>query len=730
MKLRRLPAACALAALFLAPVSGAERKRALEIEDLTAEPPLAGRPITGLAWQDGGARFAYVRKGGDDGGVSELWVEETASGRKRMVASTTGLVLPDEPGDEKRTAGRPPTATLDGHQFSPDGRSVLVSGGGDLFLVDVGTGRLERLTRAPGREEFPTFSPDGRQIAFVRGNDLHAIDLTGRRETRLTRSGSETVHNGKLDWVYEEELAGRDGRGYEWSPDGRSIAYLRLDDGPVAPYPLTDFLSVPAAVTWQRYPKAGSPNPIASFHVVGVDGAARGAVPPETAAYFLPGFSWTPDSRAVSYRVLNRDQNRQEVRLFAPAEGTSRVLFVEQDPFWLNVVDPPRFLADGRYLWKSERSGFPHLYVGRAAGGDLRPVTRGNWSVDKVAGVDERRGVVYFTATEEDVRRRAIYRVALDGSGFAKLPGAPGTHVPLLSPDGRHLLDSFSGVAKPPVVSVLDASGRAVRAVESSTRRLDDYELASTEEVAVRGDDGAVLHARLVKPAGFDPAKKYPVIVYVYGGPHSQTVRDSWGATSLFDHLLASRGFLVWSVDNRGTSWRGHAWESAVFRDLGRRELEDQLAGVRHLKTLPFVDPGRIGIWGWSYGGYMTLFAMTNAPDVWKCGVAGAPVTHWKFYDTIYTERYMRTPAENPDGYERSAPLAKAKDLAAPLLLLHGGADDNVHLQNTMAFVDELTKAGKSYELQVQPRQKHGFRGAESVNSRNRAILRFFEENL
>ena len=724
MNLRRLPAVFALAGLLLAPDAGGGPRRKLAIEDLTAEPPLAGRPVTALTWLDGGARLAWVRKGDDDASASELWVAEAASGRKRLVLSTARLALPEERGKP----ARPPM--LDGHRWSPDGRAVLVTGGEDLWLVDAASGRLDRLTRGSEKEEFPTFSPDGKRVAFVRGNDLHAIELAGRAETRLTRGGSETVHNGKLDWVYEEELASREGRGYEWSPDGRSIAYLRLDDGPIAPYPLTDFLAVPAAVTWQRYPKAGSRNPIASFHVVGVDGTARGAVPPEGDDYVVPGFSWTPDSRAVSYRVLNRSQNRQEVRLFSPADGASRKLLVEEDPFWLNVVEPPRFLADGRYLWKSERSGFPHLYLGSVSGGDPRPLTRGEWSVDKVAGVDETRGVVYFTATEEHVRRRSIYRVGLDGSGFAKIPGPPGTHVPLLSPDGRHLLDTFSTVGAPPVVALLDASGRPVRVVDAPRDRLADYELGSTEAVIVTADDGAKLEARLVKPADFDPARKYPVIVYVYGGPHSQTVRDSWGSTSLLDHLLASRGYLVWSVDNRGTSWRGHDWESAVFRDLGRRELADQLAGVRHLRTLPFVDPGRIGIWGWSYGGYMTLYAMTNAPDVWKCGVAGAPVTHWKFYDTIYTERYMRTPAENPEGYERSAPLSKAKDLTAPLLLIHGAADDNVHLQNTIAFVEELTRAGKPYELQIQPRQKHGFHGAASVNSRNRAIVRFFEENL
>jgi dipeptidyl-peptidase-4 len=234
----------------------------------------------------------------------------------------------------------------------------------------------------------------------------------------------------------------------------------------------------------------------------------------------------------------------------------------------------------------------------------------------------------------------------------------------------------------------------------------------------------------LTKPSDFDPAKKYPVIVSVYGGPHAQVVRDNWGATSLLDHFLAQKGYLVWSLDNRGSWGRGHAWETPIFKSTGKRELSDQLSGVRYLKSLPYVDGTRIGIWGWSYGGYMTLFAMTNAPDVWKCGVAGAPVTHWKFYDTIYTERYMRTPQENAAGYEESAPLTKAKDLAAPLLLIHGTMDDNVHLQNTIAFVDALTKAGKPYELQVQPGQKHGFRGAKALDFRNRAIVKFFEENL
>ncbi|HEX9286013.1 MAG TPA: S9 family peptidase [Thermoanaerobaculia bacterium] len=730
-------AGLAAAALLFSSARGDGQKRKLSIEDTTAEPPLSGRPASGVTWLDGGARFSYVvQKGTRDAEVAELWVETTATGKRTMVVSTSALTLPEEPASEKRPPrdeegqGKKQTALLEGYRWSPDGRAVLLSGGDDLWLYDVGTNRIERLTRDRNKEEFPSFSPDGRRIAFVRKNDLYAIELAGRRETRLTGDGGEHVYNGRLDWVYEEELASRDGRGYEWSPDGRSIAYLRLDDAPIAPYPLVNFLVVPAAVEWQSYPKAGQKNPLPSFHVVGIDGVERGAVRTEGDGYVVPAFSWTTDSRSVCYRVLNRAQNHEEVRLFTPEGGTSRTLFVEQDSHWVNVVDPPRFLRDGRYVWKSERTGYEHLYAGHVSGGEPTPITHGDWLVDKIAGVDEGRGLVYFTATEENVRRRPIYRVALDGSGFSKVTSSRGQHSPELSPDGRFLLDSFSSVTEPPVLSLMDSAGREIRTVHRPENRLGEYELAATEEASLRADDGALLEGRLVKPADFDPSRKYPVVVFVYGGPHSQVVRDAWGATTLLDHLLASRGFLVWSLDNRGAFGRGHGWETPVFRDMGRRELADQLAGVHYLKALPYVDGTRIGIWGWSYGGYLTLFALTNAPDVWKCGVAGAPVTHWKFYDTIYTERYMRTPAENPDGYERSAPLSKAKELQASLLLIHGASDDNVHLQNTLAFVDALARAGKPYELQIQPREKHGFRGVDSLTFRNRAIVRFFEEHL
>ena len=724
----------AAAALALLALPAAAQKRRLTIPDLTAEPPLAGKTVAGISWLPDGRTFAYLlRRGEGVAAFTELWLEEAATGRKTLVVTSGEASVPPAEGVEVAPGARkdspPRRLALDDHGWAPDGRSFVVPADGELWVYRLAGGRLERITDAPGAEEHPAFSPDGRFVSFVRGNDLYLLDVASRGEKRLTRDGSATVFNGKLDWVYEEELAGRNGRAYQWSPDGTRIAYLRLDDAAVGRYPITDYLRLPAVVEWQLYPKAGAPNPVPTLRVVSREGRELGAEALAADGYIVPGFSWTPDSRAVSYRTLNREQNREEVRLFSPGAG-SRVLLTENDPYWVNALDAPRFLPDGRFLWRSERSGWAHLYVGTTAGGPLRQITRGEWMVDRVVGVDAGTGLVYFTATEEGVRRRPIYRVGLDGKGFTKLTPGGGTHTAELSPDGRALLVTRSSVAEPPVVSLVGSDGRPLRVVSRPENRLAEFALASTEEVTIPADDGTRLEGRLVKPPDFDPGKRYPVLVYVYGGPHSQVVRDAWGATSLLDHYLAGRGYLVWSVDNRGSWGRGHAWESAVYRAMGRRELSDQLAGVRYLRSLPYVDAARIGIWGWSYGGYMTLYAMTNAPDVWKCGVAGAPVTHWKYYDTIYTERYMRTPQTNPAGYEDSAPLTRAKDLRAPLLLIHGTADDNVHLQNTLAFVDALTKAGTAHELQLIPGQKHGMRGPTATNFRNAAIARFFEENL
>ncbi|HLI34189.1 MAG TPA: S9 family peptidase, partial [Terriglobia bacterium] len=344
--------------------------------------------------------------------------------------------------------------------------------------------------------------------------------------------------------------------------------------------------------------------------------------------------------------------------------------------------------------------------------------------------IDEKGGWAYFESTRQDPRERQIYRVRLDGTEMQQVTRQPGTHDLHLSPDGRFLVDDFSSITDPPETRLLKSDGTYISTLDKPVNYLSEYALGQTEFVSIKAVDGTTLYARLLRPPNFDPYKKYPVIVYVYGGPHFQIVRNEWGTTSLLDQLLAEHGFLIWSLDNRGSWGRGHAFETVVFKRLGERELQDQLTGVKYLKSLPYIDGSRIGIWGWSYGGYMTLYSLTHAPQVFKCGIAGAPVTDWRFYDSIYTERYMRTPEENPEGYRKSSPVRSASNLRAKLLLIHGVADDNVHLQNTLNFIQALIKARIPYQLYLQPAQKHGFQGETSIGYRNMRIFDFFEKNL
>jgi dipeptidyl-peptidase-4 len=711
----------------------------LTLERLSAEPPLAGQLPTRLAWHPDGRRLTFVRRNGES---STLQALDVSSGERSVLLDTAKMLLPGE---------KPRPLPLAAASWLPDGHTLLVPAAGDIYTVDVRSESLRALVQTKETEEFAEASPDGRRVAFVRGSDLYVVEVASGHETRLTTSGSETLLNGRLDWVYEEELASRSGQAFEWSPDSRAIAYLQLDQARVPTFPIVDFLPVRNEVRWQRYPTPGTANAIVRVGVVGLD--EKGAAGPERLVgfepddvYVLPQIGWTPDSRRLAFQQMNRAQNELELRLLpvpaSPREplGSPRTILRERSKTWLNTFGAPRFLKDGRrFLWLSERDGFAHVYLCDVAG-PCRAVTQGPWTVDAQVSfngtgpgfvLDERSGFLYFTATEKDARERHLYRTRLDGTGRSRLTREDGTHRALVAPDGRFYADTWSDWTTPPRLWVASQDGTKRWTIEENAHPPAlDFERASVDWVDLKAKDGTTLHACLVKPAGFDPAKRYPVIVSVYGGPHAQVVRDAWGQVSPFDQLAASRGFLVWSLDNRGSTARGVAFESAVYHDLGRVELEDQLSGVEHLASLPYVDKDRLGITGWSYGGYMTLYAVTHAPRVFRAAVAGAPVSDWKHYDSIYTERYMGTPAANPQGYESSSPLAKAAQLEADLLLIHGTADDNVHLANTMAFVAALVKAGKPYSLQVHPGQLHGFRAREDRLARDRAVLAHFERTL
>jgi len=722
-----------LALLFLAgaAVDAQEAKKPLTIELVTHPQGLTTMGLSRLEWRPGGKEISYLkRQGSGRGAAVTLYLYDVAGGKEQV------LVAPPKDGMEGE---RPNLAS---YEWSPGGDALLLHGEKEIWLYNLATGQMKSLIKDAVPVEDATFSPTGERVAFVEQNNLFALDLkTGVRE-KLTDDGDENVMNGKLDWVYEEELANRaTGRAYEWSPDGKKIAYLRLDDAPVPRYPLTHYLSNHVELSEERFPQSGDPNPIPSLHVVSVEGSEHQSwtwTAGKSVEYFGPWFSWTPDSKEVAFLTLDRAQDELDVHLWNAAAGAHRLLLTEKDAYWINSLEPPYFLGDNqRLLWLSERDGWLHLYLYGRDGKLQKQLTHGNWMIDHphfqnlpVIGLDEKGGWVYFVATNPDPRERQLYRVRLDGSGLERLSQQPGVHELTLSPDGQFLLDNFSSLHDPPETRLVKADGSLLTTLSKQTPHLDEYALGKTELVEVKAADGATLYARLVKPPDFDPAKKYPVIVQVYGGPGVQLVQNRWGLTSLSDHLLAEQGFILWSLDNRGSWGRGHAWESRVFKNFGHYELEDQLAGVAYLKSLPYVDPMRIGITGWSYGGYMTLYALTHAPDVFKCGAAGGPVTDFKFYDSIYTERYMRTPQENPEGYKTSSPLEAADKLKAKVLLIHGTDDDNVHMQNTLNFVEALVKARTLFDLYLQPGEKHGFASETSRFYLTQRLLEFFKQNL
>ncbi len=626
-----------------------------------------------------------------------------------------------------------PEAAVTGVTFSPGGDRALFLFRGDIYETELLSGAIRRWTITPETESEVRYSPDGAKISFVRDDNLWILFRETGREVAATSNGSRAAAYGVVDWVYQEEFALA--QGYWWSPDSRALAILRLDQSSVAEYPLVDWLPQHPVITLQKYPKAGGANPVAALFYYRLDDGelrqlAVGGVPD----VYLPRVAWTPDSLHLLVQQLNRRQNRLELVRMLPAAATWQVILTEQDPCWVNVHDMLYPLRQRReFIWGSERDGFRHLYRYDLDGRLIGRITRGPWMVTELNGLDESQGIVYFTATEHSVRERHLYRVGLEGGPPRRMTTDPGTHDILASPDATRYLDAYSTDATPPEFRI----GRLAWPLSGKTFRrpvpelLTPYGFSHWEYLKLRAPDGAELHARILKPPDFDAARRYPVLVYVYGGPHAQVVADSWaGAYYLWHQLMAQRGFVVFSLDNRGSAGRGKAWENAIHRRLGEQELHDQLVGVEYLKTLPFVDAQRIGIWGWSYGGYMTCLAMTRASNVFRAGVAVAPVTDWLDYDTIYTERYMDLPQNNPDGYRQSSPVHFAGELTGQFFLVHGTADDNVHLQNTVQLSRRLIEAGKPFELMLYPLMEHGIRSPESRVHLFEAMIAFWETRL
>jgi dipeptidyl-peptidase-4 len=597
-------------------------------------------------------------------------------------------------------------------QWFPNGKDLVVASGGDLFVWHVESGKFDQITHTDAAEDDAKLSPDGARVAFRRNHDLYVLDIASKKETRLTSNGSESLRNGELDWVYPEEL--ELGSAYWWSPDSKQIAYLQFDVSREPLYPHADLLGSPPVFEPQRYPQAGEPNADVRIGIVPAGGGqTRWLDTGDTRdLYLIARVWWMPDSRRLVIERLTRVQNRLDLLSAVAVTGAASAILTETDPYWINFTGDLKFLNGGReFLWSSERDGFRHLYVYSSDGKEVRRLTRGEWEVRGVAGIDEKSGVVYYLSSESSPTETQLYRVGLNGAGRTRITRESGSHAISMPENAAWYLDTYSSI-ETPTRRVIHAPDGAEHAVfRDADKVADEYDLRPVQILKVKAADGRTeLYARLIKPAGFDPARKYPAVVIVYGGPGAQSVRNEWHSVT-WEQALAHRGFVVWQVDNRGSAGRGHAFESVLYRNMGPTELADQKAGVEQLIEMGFVDPNRIAIYGWSYGGFMALNAALNEPDLFRAAIAGAPVTNMANYDTIYTERYLGLPASNPDAYKKTNLAIAAAKLKAHLMLVHNFEDDNVLFQNMLQITNALQNAGKQFQLMIYPQKTHGVMG-------------------
>ena len=706
----------------------------LTLEAITGSAPLSGPTLTKPQVAPDGSRVTFLRGKDRDRNRLDLWEYDVASGQTRLLVDSS-VVLPGEEvlsDEEKARRERQRIAALSGivdYQWSPDGKALLFPLGGELYFYDLtksGRDAVRKLTNGGGFATDPKISPKGGFVSFIRDRNLWAIDLTSGEEVQLTRDGSDTIGNGVAEFVADEEMDRH--TGYWWAPDDAAIAFARIDETPVPVQKRYEVYPDRTEVVEQRYPAAGDPNVRVQLGVIAPKTGARpqwidlGKDPD----IYLARVDWR-DPQRLTFQRQSRDQKKLELIETTLTNGTPRTLVTETSTTWVPLHNDLRFLKDGRFLWSSERSGFEHLYIASEDGSTLTALTQGEWVVDGLLAIDETAGLAYVSGTRDGATEAHVYAVPLSGGEPRRLTQAPGMHAATFARNASVFVDSWSSDTTLPQIELFKADGTKlatllVNDVSDATHPYAKYRAAHqpTAYGTLTAADGTTpLHYSLIKPAGFDPKKQYPVVVFVYGGPAAQTVTRAWPgrSDSFFNQYLAQQGYVVFSLDNRGTPRRGAAFGGALYGKQGTVEVDDQLRGVAWLKSQAFVDPARIGVYGWSNGGYMTLMLLAKHSEAYACGVAGAPVTDWALYDTHYTERYMDLPKANEAGYREASVFTHVDGIGAgKLLLIHGMADDNVLFTNSTKLMSELQKRGTPFELMTYPGAKHGLRGSDLLH--------------
>jgi dipeptidyl-peptidase-4 len=716
---------------FVGQISAGQKE--LTIDAIFGSSQFSAKSVRGIHWMNDGSSFTYLDM--DTTTKSTAIIRMNAkNGIKTVIV--TGASLQLETGD--------PAFRFSSYQWSPDESMILfvsappekqylsrLTPAGNLFLYNVKTKQFDRITNVTIPQYNQKFSPDSKNIGYVRNNNIYVFNVASGTEKQLTKDGAEHIINGKFDWVYEEEFGISDA--WSWSPDGSKIAFWQLDEHRVPEYTMTEWDPTHLNLVTMRYPKPGDPNSQVKIGVMNISDAAIDWIDiGRDDDIYIPRMKWSTEKNILTYQRLNRAQNTLELFAYDCIKKTSRVLLIEKSDTWIEVHDDLRFLKAGAFLWSSERDGFNQLYHYKNDGSLVHQVTKGQWDIDAFYGIDEKTGLLYFTSSERTPLERQLYSIRLDGKNKKQLSTFPGTHSANFSPTFEYYIGSYSNVTSPASITLRKNNGNEVTILEKNELpSLKEYSLGTVTFSSFTTSDGVQLNTSLLKPLNFDSTKRYPILIFTYGGPGSQVVRNSWGGSNyLWYSMLAQKGYLIFMVDNRGTGARGAAFKKVTYRNLGKWEVNDQIEGVKYLSTLPYVDPQRIGIWGWSYGGYMSSLAILLGADYFKAAIAVAPVTHWKFYDTIYSERFMGTPEGNPKGYKESAPISHAEKLKGKFLLIHGTSDDNVHFQNAATLVSALQDSKKQFETMFYPNKNHGIGGGSTRIHLFTMMTRFIEQNL
>ncbi|MGH9533516.1 MAG: DPP IV N-terminal domain-containing protein [Terriglobales bacterium] len=720
-----IPAALAAAALAFAaapkPQATSRGPAQLTVREIYARPGLTGYAPASIEWSPDGRHLSYLlRSPGHP--LANLYLVNTATGQKSLLIAGHTLAGAAEPLSaiknplERERVSRYGFAS---YSWSPKSDYLLYVSQNQVYRYDLASRTSLRLTASPGLKTQPHLSPSEQWLSYTTNGNLEYLNVAGYDPRIPLLRGyppsgiailppRKNILNGGMDWVYPEELNLR--HGYAWSPNSDAIAFMQFDENPVHTYPLPNLLPHFGTVYWQHFPNAGDPNPILHLGVYWlktrqVTWIHVAGMPDD----YLPRMGWLPGGHQVWAITLNRDQTREQLWFANPRTGRKRLVLTIRNQYWINpTFDHYFFKNHPWFIFGSAQDGWHHLYLYNRDGRLIRKLTSGAWNVGQFLGVDEAAGWVYFTAGIAKPYNNNLYRVSVNGGAPERLTRRPGSHHVSLAPDAGHYLDAYSTAVTPSELTLCATQSRS-RTVLRPAADLAAYELQTPKYFQILAADGHTkLWAWLLTPPGFNPAKKYPVIMNQYGGPLASTIQNGWaGASTLFNNLLLRDGFVLFDVDNRDNTYASRTQQGLIKHHFGRIALADQLAAVRWLKTQPYVDPNRVGIWGWSFGGYMTLYELTKAPGVWRAAISVAPVTNWTDYDTIYTERYMGLPQDNPRGYYDSSPVNFVQNLRDHLLLVAGTGDDNVHFQNSLQFIQQMIRYRKPFQLMIYPNRYH-----------------------